>query len=468
MYERNINENFLLLLVNNNKNIDTTEIDIVKHFKNESSLLHKLCNREKDNINEIILFIRKSLKSKIPNKIFNYCQELDKAYQSVIVNIDEAIKSFQNSREIIYLNQKSAQKDNKDYNIDDKISELKNWIYERTQLWFKAFDIEFAYKKADKYPNMLVHSHRISGWSKPKYRITDDLQQEVKTNFGYGNVSYFYSLLTYKNIKITPLSEWIDYRYSHFSEVIRYTKSFGTRIPIRDEKGKLIRYKVKIENKDWYSAIDFTKNAANLLINNEKEFVEKYIIRECETMVKGLEYIYHNDEFELIDEKELFDENKELSRYKLDIKGFELIDFKTEKIIGSLDFISKIIEYNTIIPTNEYTSRIITLNKKFIPNVHTALKNQKQKLKEVRIEYNTFLISHNELIERKKFFNMEKSLLKNGFDKKYKEKYTFFLESFNLSTEKQKKYKHRIRLYNNNIDRLKQFVTKYNEIVNNH
>ena len=176
--------------------------------------------------------------------------------------------------------------------MDENIRELKSHILEKILLWFKVFNIEFAYDKAKKVPNILVYSHRISGWSNPEYKITDNLRQQVKTNFGYGSVSYFYSLITFKNIQITPFSEWIDYRYSNFSEVIRYTRSFRSRVLVLDRNNKPWYYKTKIDNSYWHNAIEFTKNAANLSLTNEEEFVEKYIISECENLVNGLEKFY--------------------------------------------------------------------------------------------------------------------------------------------------------------------------------
>src|SRR5690606_10722620 len=81
-----INEDFLLLLISNNGRIETTTISIDNHFENERLSLVELCEGENDNINQITQFLRNSLKPKLPNKTFNYCRELDRAYQSVLVN----------------------------------------------------------------------------------------------------------------------------------------------------------------------------------------------------------------------------------------------------------------------------------------------------------------------------------------------------------------------------------------------
>lgn len=465
MPEQKINEDFLLLLTEKDKLIETTTISIDNHFENETITLKKLCEGSNDNIYQITEFLGKSLKSKLPNKLFNYCKELDKAYQSVIVNIDTGITDIHTKRDLIYFNEKIAKKDAKEFNLGENIYDLKNQIFEKISLWFKVFNIEFAYEKAKKVPNMLAYSHRISGWSNPENKITENLKQQVKTNFGYGSVSYFYSLLTFKNIQITPFSEWIDYRYSNFSEVIRYTRSFRSRIPVIDERNRVKYYKTKIENSYWHNAIEFTMNAANLSLTNENEFVEKYIISECEILVNGLETFYSETEFEFVDENQVNVENERIIRQRVDIKGYELIDFRTEKIIGALDFITKIIEYNSIIPTNQYTQRIILINKKFIPSVYLALENQNRELHKSKEDFDKFSIKHNELVEKQKFYNNEKLRLKIDFEKHYKEEHLEFYELLTKSLDEQKHHIHKIKLHTDNINRLTQYINKYKELI---
>lgn len=465
MSEPKINEDFLLLLVDNNGVIETSTITIDNHFENETLTLTGLCQGENDNINQITLFLSTTLKPKLPNKIFNYCKELDKAYQSVIVNIEEGIKDILTKRDLIYTNEKIAIKEEKEFNLGVNINDLKNRIFERITLWFKVFNIEFAYEKAKRVPNMLVYSHRISGWSNPEYKITDNLKEQVKTNFGYGSVSYFYSLLTFKNIQITPFSEWIDYRYSNFSEVIRYTRSFRSRIAVLDDRDRLRYYKTKIENSYWNNAIEFTKNAANLSLTNEKEFIEKYIIEECEFLVNGLENFYSETEFDFVDENQVNVENDKIIRHRVDIKGYELIDFRTEKIIGALDFITKIIEYSQIVPTNKYIERLILINKRFIPNAYSALNFQKEELQRAQSDYNVFLIKHNELLEKQKFYQTERIKLKANFDKQYKDEYLEFNESLTKSLEEQKHHNHKIKLHTDNINKLTNYINKYKDFV---
>lgn len=467
MPEKIINEDYLLLLINNNGFIEATTVDINKHFLYEPKKLQYLCSRPLDNLNEIIQFIRTKIQVRVPNKVFNYCKKLDKPNQRVIVYIEKKIKDFINLRDKIYEDQKIAIENGDEFKFVEVFAKFKENIRQQIEVWFKAFDIDFAYEQAKKTPNMLVYSHRISGWSNPEYNITNNLKQQIKTNFGFGNASYFYSLLTFKNVEITPVSEWIDYRYALFSEVIRYTRSFGKRIPIF-YNGELKYYKVEIANSSWISAITFTQDAANLSLTDEDIFIKEYIIDECERMVNGLENILKESKFKFLNQDQIQSKGTEELVPEVDIKGFELIDFRTEKIIGALDFIDKIREYDSITPSKKYEYKIIELNKKFIPNVYPALKNQKFELSEVEKKNEIFLLTHNRLIEKEKIYENERFKLRNDFYLKYKDEYKEFQETLKNSKEIEKKYLHKIKLHRENIKRLQEYIDKYNSFMNDY
>ena len=195
-----INKSILLLLVKENNLTDLRYLPIEQIFIEERRKIIHLCLGTNDNIDEIIDFIAQDLKPKLPTKVFNYCKDLDKAFQSVIINIDNQIQNIKTNRTIIYTNKELAEKEKKEFDLDEEISSLKERICENVTVWFNAFEIDFTYEKAKNISSVLVYSHRLSGWSNPEYKITENLIQEVKTNFGYGRASYFYTLLTFKNI----------------------------------------------------------------------------------------------------------------------------------------------------------------------------------------------------------------------------------------------------------------------------
>jgi hypothetical protein len=236
---------------------------------------------------------------------------------------------------------------------------------------------------------------------------------------------------------------------------------------VTDEKGKLRFLKIKIENSYWYNAIEFTKSAANLSILNEKEFIEKYIINECERMVNGLEQFYNETEFEFNYENRIWVEGEKVIKYRVDFKGFELIDFRTEKIVGALDFITKINKYNSIVSTNIYAQRIIDINKKFIPNVYIALSSQNIELKKAKKEYDVFILNHNKLLKRDEFFEKEKLRLKTNFEKKYGEIYTEFCDLLLKSHDNLRHHIHKVKLHKDSVKKLSDYIGKYQDIVKN-
>ena len=90
---------------------------------------------------------------------------------------------------------------------------FKKSFYDMYQLWTNAYSIRKAYETCKSDENIIIFSHRTSGWSNPVYQLTPNFSVEVLTNFGYGRSSYFYTRLKYKNIEITPFSDWINYRF---------------------------------------------------------------------------------------------------------------------------------------------------------------------------------------------------------------------------------------------------------------
>lgn len=457
-----INKDYLLLLINVNNEIVIDSLKIKKNFKNEKIKLNELCKNHHDNIEDIIEFINIDLGSKLTRNSFSYCKKLDKPFQTVRVDIKMSIREIQWERKSIYANQEKSVKNNIPFDVEGKFLNLKAKILRKYTFWFKVFDIALSYEKAKKTPNMLVFSHRRSGWSNPIHKLTDNLSVEIKTNFGYGSASYFYALLTFKNILITPLSEWIDYRFAHFSSIIRYTKSFKVKVFDEDQ---ISLFKTILKNKFWYNALIFTKNAANLSLTNEQQFVEHYVINECEAMVCGLEYVYDNNEFYFIDSNEDTFVDEKIIRKRIDFNGYELIDFKTEKIIGALEFIDKIIEYNAIIPTQKYISRIISLNKKFIPNVYLAVEYQKAELDKVNEELIIFLKDQNQFRVEIEFFNNEKRRLKRDFQSLYSNEFSSFKQIYHNTFLQYDKYDHKINMHIKNISKLNNFIELYNQHV---
>ena len=52
--------------------------------------------------------------------------------------------------------------------------------------------------------DILTFSHREEGWSNPVYQLTPNFSVEIKTNFGFGSTSYFYTKHNLKGFLMVP------------------------------------------------------------------------------------------------------------------------------------------------------------------------------------------------------------------------------------------------------------------------
>jgi len=201
----------------------------------------------------------------------------------------------------------------------------KEQLLEELKERLQAYYLDEAYKICEKMRILkliLAYSHRKVGWNTPKFMVISYLSAEVKTNFGFGRVSYFYTRLQYKMVDIIPFSDWIIYENAQLFEIIRYS----SKHPLRNES--------------WLDAFEYMRDACNLAITDEIAFIRKYFIEECERMVIGLEEFLVGEEFKFLTmDKISTDFHKD---------GHNLIELRGEKLSGALDFIEKIILLTSI------------------------------------------------------------------------------------------------------------------------
>ena len=343
------------------------------------------------------------------------------------------------------------------YNLQEAIERLKTEIKYKYILWGQAFAINKTYKLCHEDKSILTFSHRIDGWSNPVYELTSNFSIEIKTNFGYGGVSYFYTKLKYKNIEITPFSDWMIYEFARFKEIIRYTKSHI------------------LKNEYWQEAMEFSCTACNLSLTDEVKFVEKYVIEECEKMVSGLENIFNKEHFTF--------KKIEGEEYSLDKKGHVLVEFRGEKISGALDFISKILEFDTIAAIKTFITRIEDCNRRIQPLLVEEAKILKIKIENLIKEKNQLQPKYDEVVKINNDYNGKRSKLQtemisrgelnkdwiditkleNAFISKFPN-YTEFKEEYKRVTES---YRILIEQIKNNTEVRNNIIT-YNEKIIKH
>jgi hypothetical protein len=335
-----INEDFLCVLKKSrgSKLIELGCVEIVKLLPVEIDGLNNICDDNDSSLGDIMQYIKNThTLNVLYERIYKYALKLNGSFQQFNSNIENLYSTILN-----FINKINEASDT--ITIDDSLKSeangLKKHIKSFFNIWHDAHSISATYQNCEKDPMVLSYSHRITGWSSPIYELTEYFSYEVKTNFGYGNSSYFYIILRYRNIIVTPFSDWINYELASYKQIIRYTRSF------------------ELENASWLPALEFVMKTCNLSIINEQKFIEEYIIKECEKMTAGLEIILQKETFE-------FKNND--GYYKKQMNGYILSHFRGEKISGALNFISKIIEFESKVNVSKYIERIESVNIKIKP-----------------------------------------------------------------------------------------------------
>ncbi len=433
-----INNDIILTLTYqiDKKYIDIDTFVIEKPLRIAMIALAEICNRQADHetLDEIENFLKASHDFRKLHGTYRYCVSLSLPYQGVSADIFGLFKQIKSLREDLLIRERDQNKlceqinkkkklqhdvnsnikpDDEtdvewDLSIDDEyddaevnndrsnylfanINEFSKQLIKDSTLWCEANAIHKAYRHCYDNKRILTFSHRICGWSNPVHKLTENFSIELKTNFGYGKSSYFYTKIKYKDIEVIPFSDWIKYRKADASEIIRYTQSY------------------KLENEYWYDALTFAKDACNISLSNEELFVKKYIIDECEKMVNGLVDIFNNDYY-------FFEGDGK--GYESDLKGRVLITFRGEKISGALSFISKIIELCSIIEVSEFISKIETCNKLLQPILVTELNCINIEVEQKYLALKPLREKYIELCSARNYYSNQQNLMRDEYLKK--------------------------------------------------
>lgn len=452
-----INEEVLCVL-RKNKLTNQIEVDYVKietPFSKIILIVSNLCDDSNSTLEQLMNFINTTAELNQLTALYRYCIRLKGSYQAFNANNQDTINEIITRQQLMLLNQNN---DPENYNIKKALADYKEELKAKYLLWIKAYSINKTYRLCHEDKSILTFSHRIDGWSNPIYQLTPNFSVEIKTNFGYGNASYFYTKLKYKNIEITPFSEWINYEFAKFSEIVRYTQSHF------------------LQNEYWLEAMEFSQDACNLSMTDEAKFVEKYVIDECETMVTGLEEIFNKEHFSF--------KNRENQQCKVvDKKGHALIEYRGEKISGALDFISKILEFENITSIRSFINRIENCNKKIQPILIDESKIMKIKISNLTEERNTLKPKYDKVIQENNDYStkrdeLQKLMINNGqlnieqidivkLDNEFNNKYTGYKEF----KEEYKKVTETFRMLMQqilNLTKVYDNIIKYNERIAQH
>ncbi len=328
-----INEDVLCILTHEKESnrIEIGYVKVEKDLEIEFNGLVNMFEREHFQAKDLIKHIINHKKLNILFSNYDYCSQLRSPFQGFYSTLETIQANYPSSFNGIYDIEKkkemlAAEKDR--LLIECKERLLANYL-------------EKAYLKCQNDKKILAYSHRRVGWSTPKYSLNDNFSVEIKTNFGYGVVSYFYSKIRFKELDIIPYSEWVDYQYSQIYEIVRYSA------------------KHPLSNESWQESMSFISEACNLSLTDEEKFIQKYIIEQCDEMIKGLEKILSDDSFHLKKYNLL---NHERGYIDLKLKGHNLIEYRGEKISGALQFVTPIKQFANIFEIEGFVERIEKCN----------------------------------------------------------------------------------------------------------
>lgn len=517
-----INEEFLVAirLKEDRKEYYLDKVPIIYFFTSEREQLKDLCLNRNISLEDIILFFKNTSKLVELNGFHKYCNELGKPFQGLRVNIQDKVIEIQRLEEIFKLNKKIIEDeiilkqihknldierfketiksrlieykcnqygDEKDWQIFyeysiyketndntpvlemfyQKIYDYKKTLLNEFTIWRKAFSINLAYEKCEKdkkNKSVLTYSHRILGWHDKIDPLSSKFNIELKTNFGYGRSSYFYTIIEYDGIRIVPLSDWVNYEFADISEIVRFTQKY-----------KIINNSEA--NGEWHPALEYAKNACNISINDENQFIKQYIIAECERMVEGLEEILEKSEFK-------FTNRIDNKSYKLDKKGRVLISFRGEKVTGALDFLGKLLEYEKIIEAKSFIERIERCNSFLQPIlaneiilIMEELEQANNQMRELKPQYESAKGENNDYNRKRNEIEVEFKLT-DEYAKNKSNLYPKINEIFNQMYPKYKQFKEYfdqlIDSYNKltqkiaHLQKEKEVIMAYNLKISNH
>lgn len=248
--------------------------------------------------------------------------------------------------------------------------ELKVNYYKECEKFIDAYNFNKTTELIKERENSVMFSTEDIGWTTYEYPVNDDVKITIKTNFGYGYVSYFFLNMQYKGVNILPYTAYINYYNANVVEIMRYTRQYSTN-----------------ERDSWNVALNFVVETANLAKNNANEFINKWIINEVKEMYEGLENFIRNPDTQLqrfIDQKRqsingfchMVTDTKwsDLENmYKLYADEMSTV-FKAEKITGALSFLEKLKTLTPHFPQiQNYIDGINNLNYKLRPEIEKMM-----------------------------------------------------------------------------------------------
>lgn len=221
-----------------------------------------------------------------------------------------------------------------------------------------------------------MYSTDTHGRSSFLYKVTDDIDILIDTNFCYGSSSFFRLIVRYKGIEILPYSFIVRYYYANICDLKCYTR----------------RYEV-IHN-SWNTAFSFVEKVVNLS-RSTTDGIRTWIINEVKEMVIGLNVILKDPTYRIC---EWVNESEKDTEGYLAVRRMDLSEKKcikvypeemtiavqAEKITGALEFLENLASLSAIIhDIDSFIAEIKAMALSIIPKIDTTVEALDTRLTEL-------------------------------------------------------------------------------------
>lgn len=258
-----------------------------------------------------------------------------------------------------------------------------------------AYLMQQALDEFKKKNDVVAFSHRYGGFTHFDWNFNDDITFHIYTNFGFGSMSDFNVTFMYKDVELAPYSYYVKYRYSDYASVVRCT----------------YQYYLKFE--EWPHVMSDCLTFYEAVVNGNESHIFRWIKKEIEAMVDGLEKILKSSFYTFYEERHNVNKVSEMATLTND--DFWIV--KAEKIANSLLFIKNLEVLPIQVEADKYSTRLLEIAETFMPMLSekiSAVKKtvsiQEYKLKSLKEEgdYPLYIRIREKYYYKKQWFSSSK------------------------------------------------------------
>lgn len=490
--QQGVNYDYILGLIREGNGVAIHEFPIDRHTYEIEQASKHISDESRD-----VVDVYNSLKDCLPSESYDYClaheytasyiddiepvynlyykykEELEKriseevGYQKRFLPTEE-----RNKRSVINELEKKARK-----NLSYLIKKQKIDFFAKAIASIYAYDYETTIKENNIEEDCIVFSSEKHGDNRKndkfgyfvEHKINDDISVLIKTNFCYGNSTYFNFTITYKGLKLVPYSVWVSYFYAGYATLLKCTKSYNR------------------ERESWYKCMNDLAEFINSAIGDPYSFIHDKIIKEVEQFISGLENIFRYGENEI----------KDLIKIDLEKKGNSVIEilgarhanekdyheylinpkekamiYKMEKINGALNFLESLTKISEIYPEiTPIINRIKEMNSLLYPEIKDKIPKIQKEIEELNFQMRSMerelmaIEKSYKKFEQRLFKLLDGLYSKEGRDEiinKFRNNNPHFVEVEKILNKLQPK----VRDLKNKIDKRENTLKRLNEFRN--